>query len=86
MDFENVSNSLNQEQGQPVPENVKVTVVSLAGTNSTTIAAGTTVGEFKALNGLAGKKMVNEAGEVLSDSSILDSNIQVFVSTPKQNG
>lgn len=81
-DFQNISNSLNQEEHQ----RITISVVSLGGVTTNDIDAGTTVADFKARYGLTGKKLVNEEGDALSNDTVLSSDMQLFVSTPKQNG
>ena len=83
MDFTNISNGLNRAEERP---NVKVTIVALGGLDTKEAQAGTTIGDFKRVNGLEGTKIVDEAGNTLENSAVISGDMQVFVSTPKKNG
>ena len=69
------------------PENkVTVEVVTLSGTKSYEVTEGMTVAEFKRQNGLDGFKIIDEDSNLMRDTDVINSDIQFFVSKPKQNG
>ena len=65
---------------------VRVEVVTLSGTNTYDVEEGTTVGAFKASNGLQGYKVISGDNVVLKDSDVLEQDIQLIISSPKKNG
>lgn len=79
-DFERIDESLNR------PNDVKVTLVTLSGVNTTEVRHGMTVSEFKAQQGLCGAKLVDEDGNALANTDVITSNMSLYISTPKKNG
>lgn len=65
---------------------IKVEVVTFAGSDVYEVEEGMTVAEFKAANNLSGYTIIDEGSNRLGDSVRLTSDMQVFVSRPKQNG
>lgn len=83
MSFEEINNALNALNA---PSNIRVSIVSLAGVTPKECAAGTTIASFKAANGLAGMKIVNNQGRIMGDTDVLTDGLELYISTPKQNG
>lgn len=66
---------------------VTIKMLSLNGGNTYTIETGTTIGEFKAMNGLdSTTNVVTDAGVVLRNDEVITGNLKLMVSTPKKNG
>jgi short-subunit dehydrogenase len=83
MDFNRINEALHSEEQ---PSNVNVTIVTLGGVATKEVAAGTTIEEFKSIYNLEGTKIVDTEGNALANSDRLTDDIQIVVSTPKQNG
>jgi hypothetical protein len=83
MDFNRINEALNSEEQ---PSNVNVTIVTLGGVETKEVAAGTTIEEFKSIYNLENTKIVDTEGNALANSDRLTDDIQIVVSTPKQNG
>lgn len=65
---------------------IEVEVVTLSGVSKVEATEGMTVKEFKEANGLVGKKIIDEDSNLLRDTDTIESGMQLYVSTPKQNG
>ena len=82
VDFNEIQNALNSEE----KEKINVTVVTLSGTQNYEVEEGMTVRNFKARYSLTDVKIVNDAGDILTDNDTLDTDMELFISTPKKNG
>lgn len=80
--FEDINNALNSVE----PETVKVSIVTLAGTQVHDVVMGTTVAQLKSRYGIEGTKIVDEEGDTLDNNAIIDEDTQLFISAPKKNG
>lgn len=67
-------------------EDVTVELITLSGVEKVTATSGMTVREFKEANGLVGKKIIAEDSNLLRDTDTIEDGMQLYVSTPKQNG
>lgn len=65
---------------------VTVELITLSGVEKVTATEGMTVREFKETNGLVGKKIIDEDSNLLRDTDTIEDGMQLYVSTPKQNG
>lgn len=65
---------------------IEIEVVTLSGAEKKKTLEGTTVADFKRANGLVGTTIIDEDSEVLRDDDVLQTDMQVFISTPKKNG
>lgn len=83
--FEDIANTL-ENGAEATPENVEISLVTLAGVRNYTVVEGTTVAEFKRANDLAGSKLSDEDGNLLRDTDILEEDMEIFVSAAKKNG
>lgn len=82
-DFNAIQEGLNQPAR---PETVEVSLVTLGGVNTSNVAYGMTIADFKARNGLGDANIANADGEVLANSAVITEDMELFVSTPKRNG
>ena len=83
MDFENINNAAINGSSA---EEITVELVTIGGVQKHSIEEGMTVADFKAKYGLDGMNIVDEDGDVLKNTDTLESDCQLFVSTPKKNG
>ena len=67
-------------------EEVTVKLAGITGTQDYTVEAGTSVGDFKEMYDLEGKKLVSRTRGVLTDSDVIQEDEVVFVSMSKENG
>ena len=81
----NISDFDNMDERQS-REDVTVKLAGIAGTQDCTVEAGTTVGDFKEMYDLEGKKLVSRTRGVLTDSDVIQEDEVVFVSMSKENG
>lgn len=65
---------------------VVVELVTLAGVEKVSATEGMTIKEFKEINGLNGKRIIDQDSNALRDSDTIKEGMQLFVSTPKKNG
>lgn len=67
--------------------NVAVTICTLGiPPEALSIPCGTTVKDLKAMQGLEGTKFVDEYGNALRDSDVIDEDTKIFTATAKKNG
>ena len=81
----NISDFDNMDERQS-REDVTVKQAGITGTQDYTVEAGTTVGDFKEMYDLEGKKLVSRTRGVLTDSDVIQEDEVVFVSMSKENG
>ena len=81
----NISDFDNMDERQS-REDVTVKLAGITGTQDCTVEAGTTVGDFKEMYDLEGKKLVSRTRGVLTDSDVIQEDEVVFVSMSKENG
>ena len=81
----NISDFDNMDERQS-HEDVTVKLAGITGTQDCTVEAGTTVGDFKEMYDLEGKKLVSRTRGVLTDSDVIQEDEVVFVSMSKENG
>ena len=81
----NISDFDNMDERQS-REDVIVKLAGITGTQDCTVEAGTTVGDFKEMYDLEGKKLVSRTRGVLTDSDVIQEDEVVFVSMSKENG
>ena len=78
--FDAINDAMNQ------PEEIEVTIVRLGGVDTKKVAPNMTVANFKERFGLEGKKLVDGDGNILDNRDTLADGIEIYVSTPKENG
>lgn len=78
--FDAINDAMNQ------PEEIEVTIIRLGGVDTKKITPNMTVAHFKERFGLEGKKLVDGDGNILNNNDTLADGIEVYVSTPKENG
>ena len=78
--FDAINDAMNQ------PEEIEVKIIRLGGVDTKKVTPNMTVADFKERFGLKGKKLVDGDGNILSNSDTLADGIEVYVSTPKENG
>ena len=81
----NISDFDNMDERQS-REDVTVKLAGITGTQDCAVEAGTTVGDFKEMYDLEGKKLVSRTRGVLTDSDVIQEDEVVFVSMSKENG
>lgn len=81
----NISDFDNMDERQS-REDVTVKLAGITGTQDCTVEAGTTVGDFKEMYDLEGKKLVSRTRGVLTDYDVIQEDEVVFVSMSKENG
>ena len=80
-------NAIKEGLNQPArPETVEVSLITLGGVNTSNVAYGMTIADFKAKNSLGDANIANADGEVLANSAVITEDMELFVSTPKRNG
>lgn len=85
LNMANISDFDNMDERQS-REDVTVKLAGITGTQDYTVEAGTTVGDFKEMYDLEGKKLVSRTRGVLTDSDVIQEDEVVFVSMSKENG
>ena len=81
-DFDAINDELNRTE----PAKVEVSIVTLGGLQKHEISEGMTIAQLKSRFGLEGTKIVDEDGDALDNNYAIDSDMELFVSTPKKNG
>ena len=71
---------------RPEREELEVEIVTFSGRQTKKVLEGTTVGDFKAANGLTGNTIVDEDSNILRDDDVIEEDMQVYISQPKKNG
>ena len=74
--------SLNTPQ-----EEISVGLFAIGNTQELTFTSGSTVADFRQESGLdSNVRLCLHDGTILSDSTVLEDGMQIFVSTAKENG
>ena len=78
--FDAINDAMNQQ------EEIEVKIIRLGGVDTKKVNPNMTVANFKERFGLEGKKLVDGDGNILNNNDTLTDGIEVYVSTPKENG
>ena len=78
--FDAINDAMNQQ------EEIEVKIIRLGGVDTKKVTPNMTVTNFKERFGLEGKKLVDGDGNILNNNDTLTDGIEVYVSTPKENG
>ena len=84
--YEEINEALGNEI-ETLPEKVTVELITLSGMRTYEVEEGTTIKAFKEARGLSSDvKIVDEDGDVLRAEDTIETDIQLYISTPKKNG